>query len=617
MSIARVHYRERQRLTADDLRTEQAYRLGLARRHHLAPHQWGVVRGLDVVKVDDRYLLMPGVAIDGYGRELLVTEPIDLDVDGTPDCLFVTLYYCESPADAQPGRTCHDTPAPRIAQRAKVVTGALVTPPPDSDDLITGLPTDAPPWPVVVDAIGDQEPCRVKRHDAVRYVRHRASLVRSPSARARIKLGLDRRTDVYHFLLTTAGSPLTPRVGIDRDGMTHVWKPLVIWGPKAIGAIAVTASRIVQIEVPFVAGPRQRVQMTGVLDSANQQLTGALRRFAAGTIGPQPLLPIAHALRLTKKPQFLETGPRDSTIALIADTRDRSFRVSEAAPTSFSVVMDAGGGLLAMKRPQVAPAVKQTSCDTVIRERASLGDDTTTVVVLHPAAAFADDVSAREIYAITTSEPAAPVAETTLRISGGAEDKTDVSTRISIGRSPTSGTKDWVPRVRMDGGRRLDIRATKATDPALDVDGTIYLPAIGKDDPLLPDMMSMAFMAGLRQIGRIATTAFSATISGTPATISRGSDLEYKLKLVHPPNAVLRKAVELISGIDGSIGDLTFRTLSDTEAKFTNNAQDNFDISIPNFTHRAAKIQIQVVLLVVESNVPRLVIAPAQPVNVT
>lgn len=622
MSISRVHYRERQRLTAADLRAEQEYRVGLAGRHHLTHHEWGAVRGLHVRKVDGHYLLMPGVAIDGYGRELLVTEPIDLNVDGVPQCLFVTLYYCEYPEDATPGRTCHDAPAPRITARAKVVTGVLVSPPPDpagpADARAAGAAAGMPPWPVVVDAIGTGPPCRLDRDTAVHAVQHRGSVVRSPSAKARIKLGLERRSDVYHFLVfTTGASALEPRVGIDRDGVTHVWKPLIIWGPKQTGAIAVTASRIIKIEVPFGGRPLQRLQMTGIYDSATLQLSGSVRWLSGASLGPQPVLPIAHARRLSSRPRFLEAGPRLATIRLIPGPRDRAFRAAEAPPTVFDDVMRAGGGLLMMKRPERAPVEKASSCETITRERAFEGADTTTAVEFRPAASIADTPSAREVYAVTTSAPDAPFAETTLRLSGGAEDKTDVSTRLSIGRSPNSGTTDWVPSLRMDGGRRLGILAAKAADPALDVEGTLYLPPIGKDDPHLPDMMTMAFMAGLRQVGRVAGQTFDAAVAVTSGgSITRGGTLKYSLTLKHPASAVLRRAVEFTTGVQGT-SDLTFRSLPDADAKFTNDPPDVTQVSIENFTHSARRILLQVVLLVVESNVPRLVISNAAPVDIT
>lgn len=607
MGIPRVHYRERQQLTAADLRAEQDYRLGLARRHHLAPHQWGVVRGLSVVNVNNRYVLMPGVAIDGYGRELLVTEPFDLDIDGTPECLFVMLYYCEFPADAQLGRTCHDTPAPRTAQRARVFTGGLVTPPLDSDDLIFTLPS-APPWPVVVDAIGEQAACRVARHDALHYVRHRASLVRSPSARARMTLGLERRTDVYQFLVTTAGATnaLEPRLGIDRDGITQVWKRLVIWGPMATGAVAALAGPIVKIDVPYAARPLQRLQMTGTLDLAKHQLSVGLRPFAGASIPLLATAPVTQRVRFSKQLQLLKGGVHDATLKVIGDLGAPS--VHPAEPTPFSIVMNATGGLLAMSPPEMPKTEKLFRCEQIERERATPVDEATAAVVCGPAAAFVDDPAAREVYAITTSAADAPVAETTFRLSGGAEDKTDVSTRFSIGRSPTNLTREWVASVRMDGGRRLEVLAAKPADPALDVEGTIYLPAIGKDDPLMPDMMAMAFMAGLRQAGKILTSTFTISLR-TPTTpsIHRGETLSYTFSGL-PTGVTVRRAVELVSGVAGT-HDLTFRSIP---LPLTS------PITIDTFTHTASKVQLQLVLLTATGNAsPKLVIAPPLSIDVT
>src|SRR5882672_12865706 len=119
MSIVRVEYRERQRLTAADLRTEQDYRLALAGRHHVGPHEWGVVRGLYVMEPrgpSTAFTLMPGVAIDGYGREILVPEPHELTGVTPEDCCYVWLYYCEAGEQIPRGRVCKDDPAPRVAQ---------------------------------------------------------------------------------------------------------------------------------------------------------------------------------------------------------------------------------------------------------------------------------------------------------------------------------------------------------------------------------------------------------------------------------------------------------------------------------------------------------------------
>lgn len=72
---SRVHYFDRQHLRLAELRDEQAYHLALRRRHNLAHHGWGIVAGLEVLlQADGRPAVQPGVAVDGYGRELVLVD---------------------------------------------------------------------------------------------------------------------------------------------------------------------------------------------------------------------------------------------------------------------------------------------------------------------------------------------------------------------------------------------------------------------------------------------------------------------------------------------------------------------------------------------------------------
>lgn len=69
---SRVNYFDRQFIRLAELRDEQAYHLQQRRRHNLSHHTWGIVVGLDVLKEDGRPVVRPGLAVDGYGRELLL-----------------------------------------------------------------------------------------------------------------------------------------------------------------------------------------------------------------------------------------------------------------------------------------------------------------------------------------------------------------------------------------------------------------------------------------------------------------------------------------------------------------------------------------------------------------
>ncbi|HVZ40998.1 MAG TPA: right-handed parallel beta-helix repeat-containing protein [Candidatus Kapabacteria bacterium] len=84
--ITRLNYYERQFLGARDFQTEQEYHIEMRRRHNLAHHVWGIVAGLELEEIPkegtvdevDVYI-NPGIAIDGFGREIVVLDPVRLD----------------------------------------------------------------------------------------------------------------------------------------------------------------------------------------------------------------------------------------------------------------------------------------------------------------------------------------------------------------------------------------------------------------------------------------------------------------------------------------------------------------------------------------------------------
>jgi hypothetical protein len=75
---SRPHFRERQLLTAAELEREQAYQVAMRRRHLVGSHSWGVVTGLALAAAPDGFAVQPGVAVDGFGRELVVQRPVVL-----------------------------------------------------------------------------------------------------------------------------------------------------------------------------------------------------------------------------------------------------------------------------------------------------------------------------------------------------------------------------------------------------------------------------------------------------------------------------------------------------------------------------------------------------------
>jgi hypothetical protein len=85
--IERLLYSERQYLQSSDFTDEQTYHLEMRRRLNLALHLWGIVKGLELLKgavvqgTPDQYYVSEGLAIDAYGREIIVPAKHQLSDD--------------------------------------------------------------------------------------------------------------------------------------------------------------------------------------------------------------------------------------------------------------------------------------------------------------------------------------------------------------------------------------------------------------------------------------------------------------------------------------------------------------------------------------------------------
>lgn len=79
--IKRLCYYERQFLGVRDFQDEQAYHIMMRRRHLIAQHTWGIVVGLQLTQEagTNGWIMQAGMAVDGFGREIVVFEPEPLN----------------------------------------------------------------------------------------------------------------------------------------------------------------------------------------------------------------------------------------------------------------------------------------------------------------------------------------------------------------------------------------------------------------------------------------------------------------------------------------------------------------------------------------------------------
>jgi hypothetical protein len=104
-ALERIHYFEGRLLSAEDLQQEQDYFRAQHRRHNQLLHGAGIVYGLNV-SADSNNLrsvqVEPGVALDCYGNEICITEPVQLQVPSTRKLMYLCLKYCEQDIDLIP-----------------------------------------------------------------------------------------------------------------------------------------------------------------------------------------------------------------------------------------------------------------------------------------------------------------------------------------------------------------------------------------------------------------------------------------------------------------------------------------------------------------------------------
>lgn len=271
-SISRTHYFEGQFLRTQDFVDEQAYHVAMRRRHNISHHTWGIVSGLELVLEEGNFFVQPGLAVDGYGRELILPQKKPLSssafIDKGSNELDVWLTYGLTSSDEAPSgyAGCGNGNSNGASfYRWQETANVLLAKPADSPDRrlpqdialsdrdfnATRTPPDGPEssWPVflgqiIKDPANQQEPLAVRSDDRP-YVGLVGESITAPSGRARVQVGSELANDPNRFAVFTrddnAPQPRNwlPRFEIDVDGEVTVRGDASVEGNLVIAGGAV------------------------------------------------------------------------------------------------------------------------------------------------------------------------------------------------------------------------------------------------------------------------------------------------------------------------------------------------------------------------------------------
>lgn len=114
-------------VTAADYRVEQEYQREKQWQHNRMLHGYGIVAGLEVGLQENesgttQLIVSPGFALDGWGREIVVIDPLFVYLPKDRHDLIVYLKYVEQPSDDDIGKS-----APSNQKRAEITESAQVT----------------------------------------------------------------------------------------------------------------------------------------------------------------------------------------------------------------------------------------------------------------------------------------------------------------------------------------------------------------------------------------------------------------------------------------------------------------------------------------------------------
>jgi len=263
-SSARVKYFNGQHLRLEDFQDEQAYHIAMRRRHNISHHTWGIIHGLGVRVADGTVAVQPGMAIDVFGRELIVetsvTVPASAFTDKGSTVLDLWLVYELNTSGAAAEGSCSPsmTHNDRTEERGRIrwerpdasygpqnPKGTLEQ---DAGFRPYQIPPDDPArfWPVYLGRISRQdEPTEPVKFDPSgrRYAGLTGQMLEDPSATGgRLVLG-PVPGDTRKLACFVQKTDAVPTLAIDADGRVQVNNTLEVESQLVVrGSVSLSAS---------------------------------------------------------------------------------------------------------------------------------------------------------------------------------------------------------------------------------------------------------------------------------------------------------------------------------------------------------------------------------------
>lgn len=553
MGNSRVYYVERQRLSAADLRAEQEYLAGLDERHNLNQHAPGVVRGLRVGRDErDRLVVEPGVAVDEHGRELLLAEPVTLQL-GSPR-VDVWLLYCLRPLrPRQPGRgPCSDENAPRWREEARV--------------LIEEVEGDGPPSAPADGAVFLGRLYPVPPPDPlpapdVTYTAVRGRELKDPGARASMQVGPRTGRDQTAFAVSVADDArnMTRRLALERRGGNVIEGTVELLDYRASATISLFENRLRLLVEAKRPGPSGQQIQVGAVEKMEGQSEVAELDFL--NYSREPGLPPSEETKVVRNSPKLEEElkafnqtsrlVRLDIVSRVQPLEDKAERLdieqTKARPErelkardDRQVALSGAGGTLEF---DLLPEPEEEAGEEFVRrgcydDRAAADEppelEAPMGISFRPVAEPPKGQPLPRVYVAKVQDGDRTVEQ--LRVDLGEKKDADETDRFAIRRSKPPGpdVKDWlticgtcavtIPAV--EGGENLPI--------GLQVFGTVEQAPIKPDytDPDFTSRLVAAWLEGLRSTVD-ASTVVVITIEQPPRIIESGKPWSYTLRITN------------------------------------------------------------------------------------